>query len=340
MKKTLREIADLVNGVLLGDGGIEITGVTNLEDAGTADISFAVPPHLEKAARSSAAAVIIPMTATEFSKPAIQVENPRAAFTELLKVYAPKVMIEPGVHPTAVLGKNVTLGENVAIMAYAVIDDHAKIGNHTIIYPHTYIGKEAVLGSDCILYPNVTVRERCHIGSRSILHSGAVVGSDGFGFVTVSGRHQKVPQVGNVIIEDDVEIGANATIDRATTGSTVVKQGTKIDNLVHLAHNVVVGENCFFVAQSGIAGSTKIGNNVTFAGQAGCAGHITIGDNSVFAAKAGVIGNVPAGSFYSGFPARPHKEWLRGEASSNKVPDLLKKVKELEKRLAAVENKS
>lgn len=339
MKKTLREIADLVNGVLLGDGDIEITGVTNLEDAGTADISFAVPPHLEKAARSGAAAVIIPVNTAEFSKPAIMVDNPRAAFTELLKVYTPKIMIESGVHPTAVLGKNVMLGENVAIMAYAVIDDHAKIGNDTIVYPHVYIGQEVAVGSECIIYPNVTVREKCHIGSRTILHSGAVIGSDGFGFITAHGRHQKVPQVGNVVIEDDVEIGANVTIDRATTGSTLVKQGTKIDNLVHLAHNVTVGENCFFVAQTGIAGSVKIGNNVTFAGQTGCSGHITIGDNCVFAARSAPIGNVPAGSFYAGFPARPHKEWLRGEASANRVPDLLKKVKELEKRLAAIEEK-
>jgi UDP-3-O-[3-hydroxymyristoyl] glucosamine N-acyltransferase len=335
--KKLSEIADLINGVLLGDGDIEITGVTNLEDAGAADISFAVPPHLEKAVRSNAAAIIIPMNTTEFSKPAIMVENPRAAFTELLKVYAPKVMIEPGIHGTAVIGKDVTLGENVAIMAYVVIDDHAKIGNNTIIYPHTYVGREVTIGSDCILYPNVTVRENCHIGSRSILHSGAVIGSDGFGFITVSGRHQKVPQVGNVLIEDDVEVGANVTIDRSTTGSTIVGKGTKIGNLVHLAHNVVVGENCLFITQAGIAGSTKIGNNVTFAGQTGCAGHITIGDNCVFAARSAPIGNVPAGSFYAGFPARPHKEWLRGEASSNKVPDLIKKVKDLEKRLAALE---
>ncbi len=338
MKKTLREIADLVNGILLGDGDIEITGVTNIEDAGAADIVFAVPPHLDKAALSSAAAVIIPNTVTDFSKPAIRVENPRVAFTELLKIYTPDILVEPGIHGAAVVGKDVSLGKNVAIMAYAVIADGAEIGDNTIIYPHTYIGTKVKIGSDSIVYPNVTVREYCHIGKGVILHSGAVIGSDGFGFITVEGRHQKVPQVGNVIIEDDVEIGANTTIDRATTGSTIVKQGTKLDNLVHLAHNVVVGENCFFVAQAGIAGSVKIGNNVTFAGQTGCAGHVTIGDNSVFAARAAVIGNVPPGSFYAGFPARPHKEWLRGEAGIHKVPDLIKKVRDLEKRLAAIED--
>lgn len=337
MKKTLREIADLINGVLLGDGDIEITGVTNIEDAAATDIAFAVAPHLEKAAQSVAAAVIIPSTITEFGKPAIRVENPRVAFVSLLKLFTPQIEVEPGIHATAVVGEDVSIGENVSIMAYAVVADGVKIGNNTVVYPHTYIGNSAIVGSDSLIYPNVTIGAGCHIGNRAIIHSGAVVGSDGFGFITVGGRHQKVPQVGNVLIEDDVEIGANVTIDRATTGSTVVKCGTKIDNLVHLAHNVVIGENCFLVAQTGIAGSVKVGNHVTFAGQSGSAGHLTIGDNCVFAARSAPISDVPAGSFYAGFPARPHKEWLRSEASANKMPDLIKKVRDLEKRLAAIE---
>ncbi|MBC8016544.1 MAG: UDP-3-O-(3-hydroxymyristoyl)glucosamine N-acyltransferase [Sporomusaceae bacterium] len=338
MKKTLREIAELVNGTLLGDGEIEIAGVTNIEEATMNDITFAVAPHLNKAERSLAAAVIIPDTITEFAKPAIRVENPRIAFVSLLEVFMPKIEVERGIHPTAVIGKEAIIGENVSIMAYAVIADHAKIGDHTIVYPHTYIGHGATVGSESLIYSNVTIGAGCHIGSRVIIHSGAVLGSDGFGFITVGGRHQKVPQVGNVLIEDDVEIGANAAIDRATTGSTIVKRGTKIDNLVHLAHNVTVGENCFFVAQTGIAGSVKIGNNVTFAGQSGSAGHLTIGDQCVFAAKAGVISDVPERSFYAGFPARPHKEWLRAEAAANKVPDLIKKVRDLERRLATIED--
>lgn len=337
MKKTLKEIAQLVDGILLGDGEIEITGVTNIEDATAFDIAFAVAPHLDKAALSSAAAVIIPDTVTEFAKPAICVANPRMAFVRLLEIFTPKIVVEAGVHEKAVIGNNVTLGENVSIMPYVVIGDNAIIGDHAIIYPHTYIGTNAVVGSENVLYSNVTIGQGCHLGSRVVAHSGAVVGSDGFGFITVGGRHQKVPQVGNVVIEDDVEIGANTTIDRATTGSTIVKRGTKIDNLVHLAHNVVVGENCFFVAQTGIAGSTKIGNNVTFAGQTGCAGHIEIGDNCVFAARAAAISSVPAGSFYGGFPARPHKEWLRTEASTHKVSELIKKIRDLEKRLANIE---
>jgi len=337
LKKTLREIADLINGVLLGDGDLEITGVTNIEDATATDIAFAVAPHLDKAALSGAAAVIIPSTTTEFAKPAIRVENPRVAFVSLLQLFTPHIAIEAGVHDTAIVGKNVSIGENASIMAYAVLADHVKIGDNTIVYPHTYIGDSAIVGSNSLIYPNVTIGQGCQIGNQAVIHSGAVIGSDGFGFITVGGRHQKVPQVGNVLIEDDVEIGANVTIDRATTGSTIVKRGTKIDNLVHLAHNVVIGENCFLVAQTGIAGSVKVGNNVTFAGQSGCAGHLTIGDNCVFAARSAPIGDVPAGSFYAGFPARPHKEWLRAEAGANKMPDLIKKVRDLEKRLAALE---
>lgn len=338
MKKTLRELAELLHGTLLGDGDIEITGVTNIEDATITNITFAVAPHLDKAALSSAGAIVIPLTVTEFSKPAIQVENPRVAFMSLLKIFTPPNAVTPGIHATAIVGADTTIGENVSILPYAVIGDHVQIGDNTIIYPHTYIGNGASIGSDSLIHANVTVGQGCQIGKRAILHSGAVIGSDGFGFITVDGRHQKVPQVGNVFIEDDVEIGANTTIDRATTGSTIVKQGTKIDNLVHLAHNVVIGENCFLVAQTGIAGSAKVGDYVTFAGQSGSAGHLTIGDHCVFAARAAVISDVPAGSFYAGFPARPHKQWLRAEASANKVPDLIKRVRDLEKRLATMES--
>jgi len=338
LKKTLREIANLINGVLLGDGDIEVTGVTNIEDATATDIAFAVAPHVEKAALSGAAAVIIPNTITEFAKPAIRVQNPRVAFVKLLEMFTPQIVVEPGIHATAVIGKDATIGKNVSIMAYVVLADHVTVGDNTIVYSHTYLGDQVVVGSDSIIYANVTIGDRCHIGNRGIIHSGAVLGSDGFGFIPVDGRHHKVPQVGNVVIEDDVEIGANVTIDRATTGSTLVRRGTKIDNLVHLAHNVVIGENCFLVALTGIAGSTKVGNNVTFAGQAGSVGHLTIGDNCVFAAKSGITSDVPAGSFYAGFPARPHKEWLRVKASTNKVADLIKKVRDLEKRLAAIED--
>jgi UDP-3-O-[3-hydroxymyristoyl] glucosamine N-acyltransferase len=338
--KTIQEIAALVGGEVLAANELLISGITNIEDAGPGQITFAVPPHLEKAASCAAAAVIIPDTITEFPKPAIRVANPRIAFVKLLELFTPPTVVTRGVHPTALVGDNVRLGRNVAVMAYAVIGDNASIGDNTVIYPHVTLGENVTIGTDTVIYPHVTVYSRSCLGSRIIIHAGTVIGSDGFGFVTVGGRHHKVPHVGDVSIEDDVEIGANVTVDRGTTGSTVVGRGTKIDNLVHLAHNVVVGENCFLVAFTGISGSAKLGNNVTFAGMSGSAGHLTIGDNCVFAAKSGVIGNVPANSFYAGFPARPHREWLKTEAAQRKVPDLLKKVQELEKRLSEVEKDS
>lgn len=337
LKKSLTEIVRLLGGVVLGETDPEISGVTNIEDAGPTDITFAVPPHLDKAAASRAAAVIVPANVIDFPKPAIQVANPRLAFAKVLELFTPVPDIKREVHPTAVLGENVRIGHNVAIMAYSVIADNAVVGENTVLYPHTYIGQDVEIGKDSLLYANATVYAGCKLGDRVIVHSGAIIGSDGFGFVTVAGRHHKVPQVGNVIIEDDVEVGANTTIDRATTGSTLVKKGTKIDNLVHLAHNVVVGENCFMVAFTGISGSAKIGNNVTFAGQSGSAGHLTIGDNCVFAAKSGVASDVPSNSFYAGFPARPHREWLKAEAGARKVPDLVKKVQALEARIAELE---
>ncbi len=340
MEKTLREIAQLVNGELLGDcGDLVISGATNIGDAGAGDITFAVAPHLDKAAQSNAWAVLVASDVSDFAKPAVRVANPRLAFTALLKLFTPPLSVERGVHATAVVDETAVLGANVAVMAHVVIAAGARIGDNTVLYPGCYVGQDVLVGSDCTLQPNVTVLQQCRIGDRVILHSGAVIGSDGFGFITVGGKHEKVPQVGNVIVADDVEIGANTTIDRATTGSTIVGRGSKIDNLVHLAHNVVIGEDCFLVAQTGIAGSAKVGNHVTFAGQSGSAGHLTIGDNCVFAARSAPIGDIPSGSFCAGFPARPHKEWLRSEAAMKRLPDTLKKLRDLEARLALLEKK-
>ncbi|HWR41080.1 MAG TPA: UDP-3-O-(3-hydroxymyristoyl)glucosamine N-acyltransferase [Patescibacteria group bacterium] len=339
MKKSLRELAEVLGGEVLGDADLIVSGVTNIEDAGPGDITFAVEQHLPKAAASQAVAVIVPPGVNDFSKPAIRVPNPRAAFSELLTLFTPVVEVERGIHPTAIIAADAVLGADVAVMAYVVIDAGTVIGDRTVIYPHSYIGRNAMIGSDVLLHAGVTVYEGCRIGDRSILHSGAVVGSDGFGFVTVAGRHRKVPQVGNVVVGEEVEIGAHSAIDRATTGSTLVGNGTKIDNFVHLAHNVTVGENCFFVAFAGIAGSAKIGNNVTFAGQSACNGHINIGDNCVFAGRAAPISDVPANSFYAGFPARPHREWLRTEAATRKIPELQRTVREMERRLAELEER-
>jgi UDP-3-O-[3-hydroxymyristoyl] glucosamine N-acyltransferase len=337
MRKTLQEIAGLIGGTIIdnrnGEGNIEITGVTNIDDAGSFDITFAVPPHIDKASKCNAAAVIVPDSICEFSKPAICVANPRIAFTALLKLYTPKPKVKQGVHESAVIGENVKLGNNVSIMPYVVIDDNTEIGDNTIIYSHVFIGRNCKIGSDTLIYPQAVIRENSIIGDRAIINSGAIIGSDGFGFVTDKGVHHKVPQVGNVIIGDDVEIGSVTAVDRATTGSTIIGNGSKLDNFVHIAHNVVVGENCFFVAFTGISGSVKIGDNVTFAGQTGTVGHINIGGNSVYGGRSGITGDMAPGGFYSGFPARPHQEWLRLQGSLNKVPELLKKVRQIEKKL-------
>ena len=339
MEMTLKEISQVINGELIGDENLIISVVTNINDAEATAITFAVEPHLEAAKNSKAGAIIVERNVADFKQNIIKVDNPRVAFMKLLVLFAPTVTIKKEVHPTAIVGENVELGENVAIMPYVVIADNVKIGDNTVLYSHSFIGEKTVIGKDSVIYPNVTVREGAQIGNAVIIHSGAVIGSDGFGFVTQAGKHNKVPQVGNVIIEDNVEIGANVAIDRATTGSTIIKSGTKVDNLVHIAHNVVIGENGLVVAQTGIAGSTIVGSNVTFAGQCGCVGHIKIGDNTVIAARSAPINDVPANSFYAGFPAKPHKEWLRTKAGVNKVPDMLKKIKELEKRLAELESK-
>ncbi len=337
MEKTLKELAAYIGGSLLGDGNKIIDGAMDIENAGSSQITFAVEPYFDLAEKSAAGAVVIPETITEYGKDAIRVANPREAFTKLLVLFAPKLHIQREIHPAAILGENVKIGKNAAVMAYAVVGDNAVIGDDVIVYPHTYIGEGAVIGEGSILYPNVTVREFCRVGRRNILNSGAVIGSDGFGFVTVEGRHRKVPQNGIVILEDDVEIGANVGIDRATTDATIVRSGTKIDNLVHLGHNVEVGENGLIVAQTGISGSTKIGRNVTFAGQCGCVGHIEIGSNIVFAARSGITNNMPDDGFYAGFPARPHKEWLRAKAAETRGADIAKTVRALERKIKALE---
>ena len=224
-------------------------------------------------------------------------------------------------------------------MSFAVIEEDAEIGDDSVIYPHVYVGKHVKIGKACTFYPQVTIRENCVIGNSVVLQSGCVIGGDGFGYITdkKTGRHSSVLQAGNVVLEDEVEIGNNTCIDRATAGSTIVGAGTKIDNLVHLGHNDVLGKNCLVVAHVGISGSVTVGDNVTFAGQVGTVGHITIGDNCVFGGKTGITNNVPSNSFYAGFPARPHKEWLKQEANLRKIGDLLKKVKVLEETVAKLE---
>ncbi|MEG0797171.1 MAG: UDP-3-O-(3-hydroxymyristoyl)glucosamine N-acyltransferase [Acidaminococcaceae bacterium] len=338
MKKTLRELATLLQGQLdSSTPEMLIDGVNGLEEATATEISFAVPPYIEASQASRAGALVLPVDAQYQGKAVIRVANPRAAFAQLLDIFRHPEEVERVISPQAVIDPTAVLGKDVAILPFAVIAAGAVIGDNTVIYPHVYIGKNVHLGADCVIYPSVTIRENCLVGDRVILQAGAVIGGDGFGYITTAGKHSKVLQAGNVVLKDDVEIGNNTCIDRATAGSTVIGAGTKIDNLVHLGHNDVLGDNCLVVAQVGLSGSTVVGNNVTLAGQTGSVGHIQIGDNCVFAARSGITNNVEANSFCAGFPAVPHREWLKQEVSLRKVGDLIKKVKELEKALAQLQ---
>ncbi len=341
MEKSVQELAEFLHGTVENNNpDLVVTGVNGLVEAGPQDISFAVPPHVEHCHLSKAGVMVLSYADPELDgRPVIRVENPRAAFAALLELFRAPEEVERVISPYAYIAPTAKLGENVAVQPFAVIEDEAEIGDGTIIYPHTYIGKRVKVGKDCVIYPSVTVREDCILGNRVILQAGAVIGGDGFGYITQNGKHSKVLQTGNVILHDDVEVGNNTCIDRATVDSTIVGKGTKLDNLVHLGHNDILGENCLACAHVGISGSVTAGNNVTFAGQVGTVGHIKIGDNCVFGGRTGIIGEIPSNSFMAGFPAMPHKEWLRQEASLRKVGEMLKRIKVLEKELQKLQDK-
>ena len=329
MEKNLIEIAGLVGGTVEpSDANIKVKNLGNISNAVEGDLIFAVESHLDEAANSKASAVLIPRGVEKFPLPSIRVDDPKAAFARLLETFAkPALNIKVGVSERAYVGDGVKIGKGVSIMPFAMVDDNATIGDGAIIYPHVYIGQHATIGANTIIYSSATIREYCSIGKNCIIHSSAVIGADGFGFTTNNGIHTKVPQIGNVIVEDDVEIGAHVGIDRAAMGSTVIGHGTKIDNLVHIGHNCKIGANCLIVAQTGISGSTTVGDNVTFGGQVGTVGYINIGGNSVYAARSGINKDMPEGFFGAGFPVQAHGEWLRMTASLKKVPELVKALR-------------
>ena len=238
-----------------------------------------------------------------------------------------------GIHKTAFIGNNVKLGKDVAVDAYAVIESGVEIGDGTVIYAHSYVGKQSKIGANCIIYPNVTIRENAKIGNRVIINPGCIIGSDGFGYELTPKGHAKIPHIGDVIIEDDVELGACVTVDRAKIAHTIIGRGTKIDNLVQIAHNVTIGQNCIIVAQCGVSGSTKIGNNVMIGGQAGVVDHVEIGDNTMIGARSGVMKSVPPNTIVWGIPAKPIKKQKIIHILSSKLPELFKRVKLLEKKL-------
>lgn len=325
----------------MGDGNIRILGICGIKEARPGDLTFvANSKYLHLLESTKASAVITSRDVKVASKPIIRTENPSLAFAKLVSHFVPAMEQHPKrVSPKAIIGRRVRLGKDVAIQPFVVIEDGVQIGDRTVIYAGSYLGRQTKIGNDCLIYPHVSIREQVEICNRVIIHSGTVIGSDGFGFATVKGVHHKIPQIGTVVVEDDVEIGANVTIDRARFGKTVIGRGTKIDNLVQIAHNVVVGSNTIVVAQSGISGSTVLGSNVVVAGQAGIVGHITIGDNVMIGAQAGVSKSVPANTSVWGSPAKPLARSKRVNAAMQRLPEMHRELEQLRQRIEALEKR-
>jgi UDP-3-O-[3-hydroxymyristoyl] glucosamine N-acyltransferase len=338
MNKKLKELAEWVGGTVVGDGEIEISGVSAIDEAQTGEITFiANPKYLPKLGETCASAVIVSKEVTRGEKPLLSVANPYLAFAKIITLFSKKPYQPKGIDPNAWISPTAKLGKDLTLYPFVYIGDRCSIGDRVTLYPGVYIGEDSSIGEDSILYPNVSVYSGTVIGKQVILHSGVVVGSDGFGYVKEGMKNVKIPQVGRVEIEDDVEIGSNTTIDRATLGKTIIRRGVKIDNLVQVAHNVTLGEDSIIVAQVGISGSTKIGSNVTLAGQVGVVGHIEIGDNVMVGAQSGVVNDLPANQGYTGSPALPHREFLRAITVFPKLPEMRKTLIEIEKRLKKIE---
>ena len=333
---TAAAIAEVVGGRLIGEGSAGVTGVAPLDRASRRDLSFlGVAKYASMFTTSQAGVVLMSPELAETPgevSARIIVDRPQESLLALLPRFHRIPPTPPGVHATAVIGAGVHLGNDVAVGPYAVLGDGAQIGAGTIIGPHCVVAAGATLGERCHLYPSVTIYSGSVIGNRVTIHAGARIGSDGFGYVQRDGQHLKIPHVGRCVIEDDVEIGANSTIDRGSIDDTVVGAGTKVDNLVQIAHNVRIGRVCLIMAQVGIAGSVRVEDGAMLLGQVGVSGHHTVGKGARLAAQAGVFGDIPAGETWSGYPARPHKEALRAHAALFKLPSLLRRIERLLER--------
>ena len=336
----LRELADRIGGRISGDPDIEITGVSGINEAKHGDITFIVDKkNLRYALTSSASAVIAKEELSELSgreQPGpvsmLIVDNPHFAFARALEIFYAVPAGPSGISDRAVISDNVTMGDDITVHPFAFIGSNTVLGSGTTISHGVFIGENVSIGKGSFIHPNVTIRENVKIGSNVIIHSGTVIGSDGFGYVMEKGAHYKIPQVGGVIIEDDVEIGANAAIDRATLGNTVIGCGTKIDNLVQVAHNVKIGRKCIIAGQVGISGSVEISDGVVLAGQVGVRDHMKIGKQAIISAQSGVVTDIPEGQIYSGTPAIPHKTWLKAQSIYSKLPEYISRLKALEKK--------
>jgi len=340
MKKTLKEIADYLGGTVVGDPETVIAGLGTLDDAGEGQITFlANPKYASKVATTRASAVVLPPGADNCGRNAVVLANPYLAFAKLLTLFYVRAYEPRGVMQGAFVADGAVIGEGCTIYPGASVAAGAEIGARVTLHPGVAIYPGVKIGNDVTLHANVSVREGCRIGNRVTIHNGTVIGCDGFGYAPDGASWYKIPQIGIVVIEDDVEIGANCTLDRAALEVTRIGRGTKLDNLVQIAHNVITGENCMIVSQVGISGSTKLGNHVILGGQVGLVGHIQVGDNVMVGAQSGVSGNVAAGQVVSGSPAIPHREWLKASGIFPKLPEYRRTLSSLEKRVQELEAK-
>jgi len=341
ISKTLSELASHVGGKVIGDGGVRIHKIAPIDEAGPGELTFLAHPRYRRhLGRCRASGVIVGpgVVGGKDIPPSLnylEAADPYVAFARCLQLFCPAPQFELGVSPRSHVDSSARIGEGVTIFPHAYIGARATVGKGSVIFPGVYVGAQAQIGADCILHANVVVREGCQLGDRVILHPGVVIGSDGFGYAGAGEERVKIPQIGIVVIEDDVEIGANTTVDRATLGRTLVARGAKIDNLVQIAHNVTIGEHSVVAAQAGIAGSTRIGRNVILAGQSGVVNHVTVGDGAIIGPQSGVARPVPAGAVLSsGIEASPHQQWLKVMALLPELPKLWSAVRVLERRVA------
>jgi UDP-3-O-[3-hydroxymyristoyl] glucosamine N-acyltransferase len=335
VRLTLAELAAHVGGEVAGDGGTAVTGVRALDQAGPEDLSFYHNRRYLDAAHSTAAGVLLVADPAPFPGRALLVcREPYAALGEILRLFHPDARPPAGVHPSAAVAASAVVDKGATVAACAVVGEGATVGARAVVGPCCVIAAGAAVGDDTVLHPNVVVEAGCRVGARCVVHAGAVVGSDGFGFATVRGEHRKVPQVGTVVVEDDVELGANVCIDRAALGETRIGRGTKVDNLVQIGHNVQIGPHSLIVAQVGISGSTRLGHHVVMAGQSGSAGHLTIADGTQVAAQSAVMHDTPPGAVVAGSPARPLREYQKAMAGLYRLEELRARVRALEAAVA------
>jgi UDP-3-O-[3-hydroxymyristoyl] glucosamine N-acyltransferase len=335
----LRDIAARLSCSFEGDGDIEIARVASLENAGAGDLTFFTNrKYLDELRKTQASAVIAAPGVAEIPCAVLRADDPYLTFARAVGAFADEWRPEPGVHRLAHVEPGTAIAPDASIGAFAVVGEGARIGARTVVHPHVTIGRFAEIGEDCVIHSQASIRERVRVGSRVVLHNGVVLGADGFGFAPrKDGTHEKVPQIGGLVIEDDVEIGANSTVDRPAIGETRIGAGTKIDNLVQIAHGVHLGRNVLLAAQVGIAGSTVIEDGVTLAGQVGVADHVTIGKGVIATAQTGIPNSVDPGAFISGYPAIPNRDWLKASAVFRKLPELRRLVADLERRIAELE---